>query len=263
MGVSAACRKGEWMMPMGCKFIRVRSVWLREAAADLSDMAWRLGVCLLSRTGLRTPGDKDFLEVSFLKPYGPAAVPQELLDLAEIVAMVHVNCTFRSMETGHDLKAARAEIGQDQFATRLDDPLHFVENLKKMGDVMHGVHGDRCVKGPVGRRQMGGVLEHVLDFSFHACVTGIQAGVLLLFRRDIDRGHLFDVGRQSQHEPAFAGADLQHGTCQGQRLGQNELDTRGEVIAKALHEGVALDESLVVGERRRVGAHLVRSRFHN
>ena len=114
--------------------------------------SWRLGVCLLSRTGLRTPGDKDFLEVSFLKPCGPATVPQELLDLAEIVAMVHVGCAFRSKETGHDLKAARAEIGQDQFATWLDDPLHFFENLKKMWDVMHGVHGDCDIERSVGPR---------------------------------------------------------------------------------------------------------------
>ena len=90
---------------------------------------WRL----FALAQVRTPGDKDFLEVSFLKPHGPATVPQELLDLAEIVAMVHVNGTFRSMETGHDLKATRAEIGQDQFAVRLDDALHFFENLKKMG----------------------------------------------------------------------------------------------------------------------------------
>ena len=177
---------------------------------------------------------------------------QHSLQLAYVVMLMGMGLALGPVCARDDLKTARAEVRQHNLAPWFHDPQHFIQSLFEINNVVHGVHGDHRIKGRVGPRQAGRILNDKLNPLFQPGIAGIEPGTLLLFRRDIDGRNTRNVTRQLHQKAPLAGADFQDCPNQGKSLSQHKLNGGGRVVTKLSQAGLTLQDLLPVGERFRI-----------
>jgi hypothetical protein len=158
----------------------------------------------------------------------------------QAIFQARVGSAFEPVDALEYLKAARREVGQDEFPAWFQDAGHFAKHLLWPGQVMESIHADHRIEAGVRLGQLFGVVKDVTNPTARIGLSDSRFGRPLLPRINVQRGDALRVRSHRGQETTGAGSDFQHVAGQWQGLSQQEFDAFLRIIPEAAKQDLAL-----------------------